>query len=75
MSLEFLKDWTPFGLVVVAVGYLYTSRPTRKEIESQLDTLKERQTWMMDTLWEMARGTTGVKPPPKGEKHDETDQP
>ena len=67
MSLEILKDWTPFGLVTMAVGYLFMSRPTRREVMPRLDDINKRLEWQNDTLFKIAAKTSGVevKPPPK----------
>ena len=70
MSLEILKDWTPFGLVTMAVGYLFMSRPTRAEVMPRLDDINNRLEWQNDTLFKMAAKTPGVevKPPPEKEQ-------
>lgn len=71
MNVEALKDWSPFALVIAAVGYLYVSRPTRKEVQGQLDIIKDQMSWMINALWEVSAsvGASGrLKPPPKEER-------
>ena len=61
MMFKELGDWTPLGLMAAAVGYLFSTRPTRNEITPRLKNLEDRLEWTVDTLFKMAQRDPDLK--------------
>lgn len=63
-------EYTPLGLIMLAIGYLFQTRPTRHEVTAKQEYLEKDVDWIKNAMWGLAQkhGVDVVPPPERDEK-------
>lgn len=58
-------EYTPLGLIALAVGYIFTTRPSVRECDAKHKYIDSDLQWLKNAVWGLAqKNDVDIDPPP-----------